>query len=962
MVDYRRMGNMVQHLGNTTSVTSMHHLRELWNSPRGTVLRIQALAVVAILITFFLAAFGSCRRWSNRWIVQKGFFAAHVLSLSLGTYSIGLMQSSSVKSEMYPIWTVSLFTLFGCIDPVTAYNGLDYKGPLSKVVFGIFLNCGYVLLMSISTISSVVGNTAIGGLAAITFIKGFHRSLALMQQSRMRNMVQTMHKGPEQTYVLKNNPDIHPIERSNMIVDFGIYINGRGGVTLDLIEVVLRRNKYEWLQPCYDVCVAMFLSHRLQRHFLGLSYPVKDPQNLKNIDCNWALKVIEIELALLFDVFFTGNPFLHYYQAKTASLWALASFIGICFVGVAAAIPGTLSSRHIASGPGGCINVVGTTTADLVVTFVILVSLALLQLMHLIRCWTSNWARVAIACAYARNQVFTADRNSIDGFRENETPYWLRRWMGLKAFVATSSNWFDKYLWQEKIGQYSLLPEGRLTAKKEGEGRSRTENKLLSSLTSMVRHLYQKCSHRLVKVLGLDYIGEVLWDLLGSDTNKRTTVRLDDDVKGYVIDFLHQIKTDRVDTNWLSFRKKHPISIDLPFRDDGTNTPQDYWNSHGYKYTKYIMQWHIATWYCELVEQELEKQDALSKAEERIGCRETATSNLKKAAAAIAGCFKKDAGGGGRGEREENRNRRVANALSKYCAYLVVSAPELLPGPALATKRAYNDFAKSASISLDKEKDAFLEALSDPKSWTDQASYSISQGKAKWIDQYPEDPYILDGVDLAKRLLSDDPPLVEGISRPDHWETLALMWVRMLVYAAPYGNVEAHMRHLQRGGEFITHLWALLYHLDIREWKEWNSTSTTKVPKGPQNIITIDDAKRILAEDDQAVIAFLDSLYGPYNDKLAAASKLEDDLSFYQTTSVDAAKLFNIDPAAKRPCLVLLKKQEEKLFTIYDGPFRAYAIADFLSVNKKRRRGGQTDKDETDEQNEDYVEILLEIP
>uniref|UniRef100_K3ZM92 DUF4220 domain-containing protein n=1 Tax=Setaria italica TaxID=4555 RepID=K3ZM92_SETIT len=786
---------MVQHLGNTTSVTSMHHLRELWNSPRGTVLRIQALAVVAILITFFLAAFGSCRRWSNRWIVQKGFFAAHVLSLSLGTYSIGLMQSSSVKSEMYPIWAVSLFTLFGCIDPVTAYNGLDYKGPLSKMVFGIFLNCGYVLLMSISTISSVVGNTAIGGIAAITFIKGFHRSLALMQQSRMRNMVQIMDE-----------------------------------------EELLKINKYQWLrQPCYDVCVAMFLSHRLQRHFLGLSDRVPDPQQLKNIGCNWAwaLKVIEIELALLFDVFFTGNPFLHYYQAKTASLWALASFIGICFVGVAAAIPGTF---HIASGPGGCINIVGTTTADLVITFVILVSLALLQLMNLIRCWTSNWARVAIACTYATNLVYTFDD---DRFREKETPYWLRRWMGLKAFVATSCNWFDKYLWQEKIGQHSLLPEGRLTAKKEGEGSSRTETELLSSLTSMVGNFYQKCV-RLVKVLGLDYIGEVLWDLLGSDTNKTTTVRLDDDVKGYVIDFLHQIKTDRVDTNWLSFaNKKHPIGLALRDLPDDTNIPQ-----RGCRYLEYIMELHIATWYCELVEQELGKQDALSKAEERIGCRETATGYLKKAAAAIAGCFKKEAGG--RGEREENRNRRVANALSKYCAYLVVSTPELLPEPARGKKHAYDVFANSARIELDQqEKDTFLGALSDPKIWKDLASDSSGN------------TYFLNGVRLAKRLLGDDPPLVEGISRPDHWEPLALMWVRMLVYAAPYGNVEAHMRHLQHGGEFITHLWALLYHLDIREWKKRNS------PKDPQNINTIDDAERILEKDDQAVIAFLDSLSVP---------------------------------------------------------------------------------------------------
>jgi hypothetical protein len=133
--DYHHMGSVEQHLGNKTSTTLLHQLRDIWRSPRGTVLRIEALALVAIALSFFLAAFGSCRRWSSRWIIQKGFMAAHVLSLSLRTYGIGLMQSSSVKSKMYPIWVVSLLTLFGCVDPVTTYVSLDCKGPLLKIIF-----------------------------------------------------------------------------------------------------------------------------------------------------------------------------------------------------------------------------------------------------------------------------------------------------------------------------------------------------------------------------------------------------------------------------------------------------------------------------------------------------------------------------------------------------------------------------------------------------------------------------------------------------------------------------------------------------------------------------------------------------------------------------------------------------------------------------------------------------------
>ncbi|KAE8802846.1 electron transfer flavoprotein subunit alpha, mitochondrial [Hordeum vulgare] len=72
---------------------------------------------------------------------------------------------------------------------------------------------------------------------------------------------------------------------------------------------------------------------------------------------------------------------------------------------------------------------------------------------------------------------------------------------------------------------------------------------------------------------------------------------------------------------------------------------------------------------------------------------------------------------------------------------------------------------------------------------------------------------------------------------------------------------------------------------------------------------------------------------GAHSDELAAASRLEDTVSFYQTTSPDVAKLFHIDPEAKRPSVVLLKKEDAKL-TVFDGEFRVSAIAEFVSANK----------------------------
>ncbi|XP_042510521.1 protein disulfide isomerase-like 1-4 [Macadamia integrifolia] len=108
-----------------------------------------------------------------------------------------------------------------------------------------------------------------------------------------------------------------------------------------------------------------------------------------------------------------------------------------------------------------------------------------------------------------------------------------------------------------------------------------------------------------------------------------------------------------------------------------------------------------------------------------------------------------------------------------------------------------------------------------------------------------------------------------------------------------------------------------------------------KKKTGPSvyNITTTEDAERILNIEDKLVLAFLDSLVGPESNELSAASKGEDDVSFYQTASPDVAKLFHLDPKVKRPALVLLKKEAEKL-SHYDGQFTNSSIVEFVVDNK----------------------------
>ncbi|XWS75145.1 hypothetical protein CRYUN_Cryun01aG0060100 [Craigia yunnanensis] len=106
-----------------------------------------------------------------------------------------------------------------------------------------------------------------------------------------------------------------------------------------------------------------------------------------------------------------------------------------------------------------------------------------------------------------------------------------------------------------------------------------------------------------------------------------------------------------------------------------------------------------------------------------------------------------------------------------------------------------------------------------------------------------------------------------------------------------------------------------------------------KTGPGVYNITTIEEAQTILATESTVVLGFVDSLAGPASEEIVAASRSQDDVKFYQTSNPDVAKLFNIDALDKRPALVLLKKEDEKL-SYFDGPFSNLEIAEFVSNNK----------------------------
>ncbi|KAH9288520.1 hypothetical protein KI387_032637 [Taxus chinensis] len=99
------------------------------------------------------------------------------------------------------------------------------------------------------------------------------------------------------------------------------------------------------------------------------------------------------------------------------------------------------------------------------------------------------------------------------------------------------------------------------------------------------------------------------------------------------------------------------------------------------------------------------------------------------------------------------------------------------------------------------------------------------------------------------------------------------------------------------------------------------------------NITSTKDAETLVEPESPVAVGLFDSLESAANEEFAAVARLEDDVLFYQTTDENVAALLNIDPKAKRPALVLLKKQQEKV-SHFDGNFEKGDISEFIFANK----------------------------
>ncbi|KAM0902375.1 hypothetical protein ACQ4PT_019400 [Festuca glaucescens] len=183
-----------------------------------------------------------------------------------------------------------------------------------------------------------------------------------------------------------------------------------------------------------------------------------------------------------------------------------------------------------------------------------------------------------------------------------------------------------------------------------------------------------------------------------------------------------------------------------------------------------IMTWHIATWYCEM------------------GTTRYGPSYPDEGA-------------------QLKTHLGVATKLSKYCAYLVVHVPKLLPGHHYDTSRLFDAVAVEANKFL-------LPSMRRRAKYAALRNYGLEESEATIFQS---------GAKLGEQLEE-----IQDVTR--RWKVLADFWSEMMLYVAPSDDVNEHIDQLTRGGELITHLWALLSHAGILQ-RDQPSTPPSRRPR-----------------------------------------------------------------------------------------------------------------------------------
>ncbi|KAJ1275018.1 hypothetical protein BS78_05G104900 [Paspalum vaginatum] len=147
----------------------------------------------------------------------------------------------------------------------------------------------------------------------------------------------------------------------------------------------------------------------------------------------------------------------------------------------------------------------------------------------------------------------------------------------------------------------------------------------------------------------------------------------------------------------------------------------------------------------------------------------------------------------------EGAARVVATTLSRYCMYLVVLSPALLPDDDTWVSQKLDDMRDCLAKVLQQCGGCTMCTPSRP--CKHRMAESLRKNEAADLD------------DPTATTLQGALKLRDSISS---WDDLATFWVKLLIYLAPSNDIQGHAKAIaSTGGDLITYLWTFCTHAGI---------------------------------------------------------------------------------------------------------------------------------------------------
>ncbi|XP_006645492.1 uncharacterized protein LOC102714141 [Oryza brachyantha] len=590
--------------------------KQFASSSVGQLARIEVLVTVCCLLVGVLVLSNSRRRHNSSGLLRLFVWGAFMLNYPVISYTIGLMQSPSIRNELFVVWACFLLLLLGSADTMTAFN-FDDSSQQTRSMMNQAIHVVYLLFLVLYYKAQLRGVFVVSLflLWSLSVVRLGLRVKAYLSTNRSRGLIrdnQVVHEYMEGEWV--NSAGLRPRSGSSYdprtMKEYIYLIDGKEDEKVrygeHVIEVPYRVPETVDVEKVFqcegkllrlsggdrgaarrrDLCLSFALFKMLRLRFavdhvgnIDFHFQSKKCRDfvVKGLladdqDLDRAFRVVEAELGFLFDFFYARYPSIKdslapdlavYAAILTTSLFTLFS-------------PDLLQYSGRQQGDGGTAAniVIHGFNLDLLITRLVIVWYIFLESYQFMAFIFSDWHKVKMLCRYVRNESW---QNKV----LVEVPLKVLCYFNVTRY------------WKGTIGQYFILDNAH---------------------PHWIKTFLSWFS---IEAQALD-----AWLMTRS-------VRLTPELRRAVLRELKNCDGEITDGRMRMYRQG-VIDLDI--------------DKTGYTYASYILEWHVATSICNY----------------KLGME-------KNAAAAAAA------------DGELARHHEVAMKLSGYCAYLLAFRPELIP-------------------------------------------------------------------------------------------------------------------------------------------------------------------------------------------------------------------------------------------------------------------------------------------